>query len=37
MARHYDELRTDEEAWKHYQADVAAWDVAAGDGISPTR
>ena len=34
MANHYDQLKLDPEAWKHYRAEVTAWDTTAGDGLS---
>jgi hypothetical protein len=37
MERHYDELRADPEAWEAHRAEVAMWDAAAGDGLTPTE
>jgi hypothetical protein len=34
MEHHYDQLRTDAEAWEHYRAEVAAWDATVGDGLA---
>jgi hypothetical protein len=36
MARHYEELASDEEASELCRAEVAAWDATAGDGVSST-
>jgi hypothetical protein len=36
MARHYDELRSDQEAWDLRRAEIIAWEAVAGDGISTT-
>jgi hypothetical protein len=37
MARHYAELRSDEEAWELHRAEVVAWDATVGDGTSATE
>jgi len=35
MERHYDELRSDSDGWKHHRREVEAWDGTAGDGLAP--
>jgi len=37
LARHYAELRSDEEAWELHRAEVVAWDATVGDGTSATQ
>jgi hypothetical protein len=33
-AQHYDDLRSDSEAWAEYRSEVSAWDGTSGDGLS---
>jgi hypothetical protein len=34
MTTHYEQLRADPEAWAAHEAEVAAWDATAGDGLT---
>lgn len=33
-AQHYEDLRSDPEAWAEYRAEISAWDATSGDGLT---
>jgi hypothetical protein len=36
MESHYEELRSDPEAWAAHRAEVSAWDATSGDAVNPS-
>jgi DNA-binding GntR family transcriptional regulator len=34
LERHYEDLRSNPEAWQAHKAEVTAWDATTGDGLT---